>query len=176
MKSKAVNRSALAVEGGRDDTAVVRDLDKRQAALAGHLVDVEAAAPLVKARLEERDSQVVVLPGFYGRNAAGKIQLMGRNGTDYTAACMAAASGAGLCQIWKDVDGVRTADPRLVPGARPIRAMSYRELRELAYMGATVLHEEAIFPVRAAGIPVNIRDTNHPEHPGTLIVPGDRAE
>ena len=74
------------------------------------LVDVEAAAPLVKARLEERDSQVVVLPGFYGRNAAGKIQLMGRNGTDYTAACMAAASGAGLCQIWKDVDGFFTAD------------------------------------------------------------------
>ena len=133
------------------------------------LVDVEAAAPLVKARLEERDSQVVVLPGFYGRNAAGKIQLMGRNGTDYTAACMAAASGAGLCQIWKDVDGFFTADPRIVTNARCLDEVSYEEAMELTYYGANVISAKALMPLAAKDIPCQVRNTYDPSKPGTLV-------
>jgi aspartokinase/homoserine dehydrogenase 1 len=133
------------------------------------LVDVEAATPLIKARLDEQDSQVVVLPGFYGRNAQNKIQLMGRNGTDYTAACMAAASGAGLCQIWKDVDGFFTADPRIVKNARCLDEVSYEEAMELTYYGANVISAKALMPLAANQIPCQVRNTYDPSKPGTLV-------
>ena len=117
----------------------------------------------------------IVVPGFYGANAAGDIVTFSRGGSDITGAILARGVTASVYENWTDVPGVLMTDPRIVDQPRPIELMTYRELRELAYMGATVLHDEAIFPVRTAGIPVNIRDTNDPDHPGTRIVPVDRA-
>ena len=132
------------------------------------LVDTEAAAPLLKARLEA-DSEVMVLPGFYGRNARGEIQLLGRNGTDYSAAATAAAIGAGLCQIWKDVDGFFTADPRIVTNAHCLDEVSYDEAMELTYFGAKVISAKALTPLAANNIPCEVRNTYDPDKPGTLV-------
>jgi len=132
------------------------------------LVDIEAAAPLLKKRLEG-DTKVLVLPGFYGRNAAGEIQLLGRNGTDYSAAAIAAATGAGRCQIWKDVDGFFTADPRIVSNARCLDEVSYEEAMELSYFGAKVISAKALTPLAANNILCEIRNTYEPDHRGTLI-------
>jgi len=132
------------------------------------LVDIEAAAPLLQARLEA-DSQVMVLPGFYGRNARGEIQLLGRNGTDYSAAATAAAIGAGLCQIWKDVDGFFTADPRIVSNARCLDEVSYDEAMELTYFGAKVISAKALAPLAANNIPCEVRNTYDPSRPGTRV-------
>ena len=132
------------------------------------LIDIEAAAPLLKKRLDT-DSQVIVLPGFYGRNARGEIQLLGRNGTDYSAAAIAAAAGAGLCQIWKDVDGFFTADPRIVRNARCLGEVSYDEAMELTYFGAKVISAKALTPLAANNIPCEVRNTYDPSQPGTLV-------
>jgi len=132
------------------------------------LVDTEAAAPLLKDRLEPA-SQVMVLPGFYGRNAAGGIQLLGRNGTDYSAAVIAAAIGADLCQIWKDVDGFFSADPRIVSNARCLDEVSYDEAMELTYFGAKVISAKALTPLAANNIPCEVRNTYDPSKPGTLV-------
>ena len=132
------------------------------------LVDIEAAAPLLKARLAE-GHRVLVLPGFYGRNANGEVQLLGRNGTDYSAAAIAAAAGAGRCQIWKDVDGFFTADPRIVSNARCLDEVSYEEAMELSYFGAKVISAKALTPLAAKGILCEIRNTYDPDGPGTLI-------
>jgi aspartokinase/homoserine dehydrogenase 1 len=132
------------------------------------LVDVEAAGPLVKDRFDQ-DCQVIVLPGFYGRNTEGKIQLLGRNGTDYSAAVLAAASGAGLCQIWKEVDGFFTADPRIVKNARCLDEVSYEEAMELTYYGANVISAKALMPLAANDIPCQVRNTYDPSKPGTLV-------
>lgn len=132
------------------------------------LVDIEAARPLLKARLRP-DVKVLVLPGFYGRNAAGEVQLLGRNGTDYSAAAIAAAAGAARCQIWKDVDGFFTADPRIVPSARCLDEVSYEEAMELSYFGAKVISAKALTPLAANDILCEIRNTYHPDQPGTLI-------
>jgi aspartokinase/homoserine dehydrogenase 1 len=132
------------------------------------LIDIEAAAPRLKERLQE-DSQVMVLPGFYGRNARGDIQLLGRNGTDYSAAAIAAAMGAGLCQIWKDVDGFFTADPRIVSNARCLEEVSYDEAMELTYFGAKVISAKALAPLAANNIPCEVRNTYDPSQPGTRV-------
>jgi aspartokinase/homoserine dehydrogenase 1 len=132
------------------------------------LVDIEAAAPLLKARLDA-DSDVIVLPGFYGRNARGEIQLLGRNGTDYSAAAIAAAINAGLCQIWKDVDGFFTADPRIVSNAQCLSEVSYDEAMELTYFGAKVISAKALAPLAANNIPCEVRNTYDPAKPGTLV-------
>jgi aspartokinase/homoserine dehydrogenase 1 len=132
------------------------------------LIDIDAAAPLLKARIEP-DSQVMVVPGFYGRNADGEIQLLGRNGTDYSAAAIAAATGAGLCQIWKDVDGFFTADPRIVSNARCLAEVSYDEAMELTYFGAKVISAKALTPLAANHIPCEVRNTYDPSRPGTLV-------
>ena len=132
------------------------------------LVDIDAAAPLLKKRLE-MDCQVLVLPGFYGRNASGEIQLLGRNGTDYSAAAIAAASGASLCQIWKDVDGFFTADPRIVSNAHCLDEVSYDEAMELTYFGAKVISAKALTPLAANNIPCEVRNTYDPSKPGTLV-------
>src|SRR5210317_1483959 len=132
------------------------------------LVDTEAAAPLLKERLQA-DSQVMVLPGFYGRNENGDIQLLGRNGTDYSAAATAAAIGAGLCQIWKDVDGFFTADPRIVSNARCLEEVSYDEAMELTYFGAKVISAKALAPLAASNIPCEVRNTYDPSKPGTRV-------
>jgi aspartokinase/homoserine dehydrogenase 1 len=132
------------------------------------LVDVEAAGPLLKQRLRD-DVKVLVLPGFYGRNAAGEIQLLGRNGTDYSAAAIAAATGASRCQIWKDVDGFFTADPRIVPNAQCLTEASYEEAMELSYFGAKVISAKALTPLADKQVLCEIRNTYEPDQPGTLI-------
>ena len=111
-----------------------------------------------------------VVPGFYGSMPSGEIKTFSRGGSDVTGSIVARAVNADLYENWTDVSGFMMADPRIVPDPLTIKTITYRELRELSYMGATVLHEEAIFPVRYAGIPINIRNTLRPEDPGTMIV------
>lgn len=112
-----------------------------------------------------------VIPGFYGSMPNGKIKTFSRGGSDITGAIVARAARADLYENWTDVSGFLMADPRIVDNPKPIKRISYRELRELSYMGATVLHEDAIFPVFKAAIPINIKNTNQPEDEGTFIVP-----
>ncbi|MBE6632838.1 MAG: aspartate kinase [Ruminococcaceae bacterium] len=121
-------------------------------------------------REELKNHPYAVIPGFYGVMPNGTIKTFSRGGSDITGSIVAAAAEAELYENWTDVSGFLMADPRVVKNPRPIRTVTYRELRELSYMGATVLHEEAIFPVRNAGIPINIRNTNEPDAPGTMIV------
>ena len=111
-----------------------------------------------------------VVPGFYGAKLDGTIKTFSRGGSDVTGSIVASAIHADLYENWTDVSGFLVTDPRIVANPAVIETITYRELRELSYMGATVLHEEAIFPVRREGIPINIRNTNAPEDPGTLIV------
>ena len=132
------------------------------------LVDVEAAAPLLQAAVSG-DQSILVLPGFYGVNASGKPQLMGRNGSDYSAASAAAAIQARCCEIWKDVDGFFTADPRIVASARCLDEVSYEEAMELSFFGAKVISAKALTPLMSAGIPCEIKNTYHPDLVGTLI-------
>lgn len=122
-----------------------------------------------------RDSGSAVLPGFYGTLPDGTIKTFSRGGSDITGAIVASAMDAQLYENWTDVDGFLSADPRVVSRPSIIDCLSYKELRELAYMGAEVLHPESIFPVRHAGIPINIKNTFNPTHPGTMIV-ADSAE
>lgn len=112
----------------------------------------------------------VVIPGFYGALPNGKIKVMSRGGSDITGALCAAALNAEVYENWTDVSGILMADPRIVPQAKAIETLTFAELREMAFMGASVLHEESIQPVKAKGIPLSIRNTNEPDHPGTRIV------
>lgn len=111
-----------------------------------------------------------VVPGFYGAMPNDTIKTFSRGGSDITGSIVARAAGAEIYENWTDVSGFLIADPRIVKDPEAITTITYRELRELSYMGATVLHEDAIFPVRTAGIPINIRNTNEPSAPGTMIV------
>ena len=111
-----------------------------------------------------------VIPGFYGAKPDGTIDTFSRGGSDVTGSIVANAVDAEVYENWTDISGFCMADPRIVPDAKQITEMTYSELRELSYMGASVLHEEAIFPVKAKGIPINIRNTREPDNPGTLIV------
>ena len=117
-----------------------------------------------------------VVPGFYGGVPDGSIKTFSRGGSDVTGSIVARASGSTLYENWTDVSGFCMTDPRLVPGAKRIETITYRELRELSYMGASVLHDEAIFPVREPGIPINIRNTKDPDNPGTMIVAQRKAD
>lgn len=121
-----------------------------------------------------RVAKNAVIPGFYGSMPDGRIKTFSRGGSDISGALVARAISASVYENWTDVPGFMMADPHIVSGARIIDIITYRELRELAYMGAQVLHEDSIFPVRQAGIPIHIRNTNYPKAPGTLIV--SRAE
>ena len=112
-----------------------------------------------------------VIPGFYGSMPNGTIKTFSRGGSDITGSIVARAASATLYENWTDVSGFLMADPRYIKNPKPIDTITYRELRELSYMGATVLHEDAIFPVRCSKIPINIRNTNRPEDRGTFIVP-----
>lgn len=111
-----------------------------------------------------------VIPGFYGSDIHGNIITFSRGGSDVTGALVSASINADLYENWTDVSGFLMTDPRIVNNPKQINKITYRELRELSYMGASVLHEESVFPVRDAGIPINIKNTNIPEDPGTLIV------
>ncbi|MEF9840643.1 MAG: aspartate kinase [Lachnospiraceae bacterium] len=114
--------------------------------------------------------EYAVIPGFYGATLDGTIKTFSRGGSDITGSIVSRAIGADLYENWTDVSGFLIADPRVIKNPEVIEIITYKELRELSYMGATVLHEEAIFPVRKEGIPINIRNTNIPEDKGTLIV------
>ncbi len=114
-----------------------------------------------------------VIPGFYGALPGGEIKTFSRGGSDFTGSVVAKAVEASMYENWKDVNGFLVADPRIVKDPEIINVITYSELRELSYMGAGVLHEDAIFPVRSSNIPINIRNTNTPEAPGTLIVPAE---
>jgi len=124
---------------------------------------------LLGARLADPQRRYVV-PGFYGCDAERKVRTFSRGGSDVSGAIAARAAGAELYENWTDVSGLLMADPRIVEHPRPMAEVTYAEIRELSYMGASVLHDEAMAPVREAGIPVCIRNTNAPEHPGTRIV------
>ena len=123
-------------------------------------------------RLSEKMKELdnVVLPGFYGATSEGTVKTFSRGGSDITGSILARAVSADLYENWTDVSGFLVTDPRIVKDPKVITTITYKELRELSYMGATVLHEDAIFPVRKSGIPINIKNTNHPEDPGTMIV------
>ncbi|NLK72860.1 MAG: aspartate kinase [Clostridiales bacterium] len=111
-----------------------------------------------------------VIPGFYGAMPDGSIRTFSRGGSDITGALVAKALKADVYENWTDVSGFLMADPRIVKNPLPIKVITYKELRELSYMGASVLHEDAVFPVRQANIPINIKNTNEPDNPGTVIV------
>jgi aspartate kinase len=119
---------------------------------------------------ELKKHRCAVIPGFYGVMPNGTIKTFSRGGSDITGSIVARAADADLYENWTDVSGFMMADPRIIDDPAAIDTITYRELRELSYMGATVLHEDAIFPVRIAGIPINIKNTNKPEDPGTMIV------
>ena len=146
------------------DAAEVIRFDKEK------VFDDETTNTLLAERL--RNSSGAVIPGFYGAMEDGTIVTFSRGGSDITGSLVALAVQADLYENWTDVSGFLIADPRIVQNPKAIETITYKELRELAYMGASVLHEDAIFPVRKAGIPINIRNTNQPEDKGTLIVEG----
>lgn len=129
-----------------------------------------------KTKTDEKLNEVLsktnkaIIPGFYGSYPDGSIKTFSRGGSDITGSIIAAASSAYIYENWTDVSGFLMADPRIVNNPRQIKKITYQELRELSYMGASVLHEEAVFPARQAGIPINIRNTNEPTNLGTLIV------
>ena len=118
---------------------------------------------------------IAVIPGFYGSMPNGAVKTFSRGGSDITGAIVARAAKADLYENWTDVSGFLMVDPRIVEDPKPIEVITYRELRELSYMGASVLHEDAIFPVKVAGIPINIKNTNRPDDDGTFIVPKGTA-
>ena len=130
-------------------------------------VDQEASYEALRHAAEGRR---VVIPGFYGAMPDGRIRTLTRGGSDITGALAAAALGADVYENWTDVSGILMADPRIVDKPEPIARVTYSELRELSYIGAQVLHEGTVFPVREKGIPLNIRNTNEPDHPGTMIL------
>ena len=128
--------------------------------------DAEKTNKVLAERLEKCERAVI--PGFYGALPDGTIKTFSRGGSDITGSIVARAVHATCYENWTDVSGILIADPRKDP--QPIKTITYRELRELSYMGASVLHEDAVFPVRKAGIPINIRNTNAPDDEGTWIV------
>ena len=134
-------------------------------------LDLARTDAALEVLLEEAGKAVI--PGFYGSMPNGTVRTFSRGGSDITGSIVARAAKADLYENWTDVSGMLMADPRVVKDPEPIPYITYRELRELSYMGASVMHEEAIFPVREAGIPINIRNTNCPEAPGTMIVPSE---
>lgn len=130
--------------------------------------DGEAAQDTLAEKL--RGLPGAVMPGFYGGMPDGAVATFSRGGSDISGAILARASGSAVYENWTDVSGVLAADPRVIAAPPPIGTMTYVEVRELAYLGATVLHEDAIYPVKAAGIPIHICNTMDPEAPGTWIV------
>ena len=130
--------------------------------------DGDTTDEILSKRLEEMPNAVI--PGFYGALPDGRIKTFSRGGSDITGSIVARAIHADLYENWTDVSGFLVSDPHVIKNPQVIETITYKELRELSYMGASVLHEDAIFPVRKEGIPIHIRNTNKPEDKGTLIV------
>ncbi len=135
-------------------------------------IDTARTYSEIKAVLDKYER--ILIPGFYGRSPTGRVKVMSRGGSDISGALAAAASDSDVYENWTDVSGILMADPKIVSDPRPIAHLTYGELRELAFMGASVLHEESILPVKEKGISLNIRNTNSPDEPGTMIV--DRVD
>lgn len=135
-------------------------------------LQLDYSIDLIRSKLDGIER--AVLPGFYGSDAEGKVRTFSRGGSDITGAIIARAMNADVYENWTDVNGFLTANPTIVDDPAPIDYLSYKELRELAYMGAEVLHPESVFPVRSAGIPINIKNTFNPSHKGTMIVPSNK--
>lgn len=131
-------------------------------------IDREKTYAAIGNALKEYDR--ILIPGFYGKLPTGKIKVMSRGGSDISGALAAAAVNADVYENWTDVSGILMADPRIVDNPAPISTITYAELQELAFMGASVLHEDSISPVKEKGIALNIRNTNRPQDPGTMIV------
>lgn len=129
--------------------------------------DADKTQKILSERLSHTEKAVI--PGFYGAGYDGTVKTFSRGGSDVTGSIVAKAVHADMYENWTDVSGFLMADPRIVKDPKPISTVSYKELRELSYMGASVLHEDAIYPARIANIPINIRNTNEPENPGTMI-------
>lgn len=127
-----------------------------------------------KVKTKLKNVERAVIPGFYGKDYEGNIKTFSRGGSDITGSIIARGVQADLYENWTDVSGFLVCDPRIVPEAKAINQITYKELRELSYMGAEVLHSEAIFPVMKGKININIRNTFEPENPGTMIVPNDK--
>ena len=163
-RGEFLNGKIMAAYLGYDfvDAASVIRFDK-----AGNL-EAEETNKLLSKKLSK--CQSAVIPGFYGACADGTVKTFSRGGSDVTGSLVAKAIHADIYENWTDVSGFLVADPRIIKNPEAIEAITYKELRELSYMGASVLHEDAIFPVRKEGIPINIRNTNAPEEKGTLIV------
>ena len=134
--------------------------------------DGELDLELTKKLLEEHDlsNKRIVIPGFYGALPNGVIKVMSRGGSDITGAVIANVVDANMYENWTDVSGFLVADPRIIENPLHIPCINYNELREMSYMGANVLHDDAVFPVRSKNIPINIRNTNEPNDPGTIIL------
>ena len=130
--------------------------------------DADTTDKLLQERLSKVENAVV--PGFYGATLGGVVKTFSRGGSDVTGSLVSKAVHATAYENWTDVSGFLIADPRIIDNPKPIKVITYRELRELSYMGASVLHEDAVFPVRKAGIPINIRNTNAPDDEGTWSV------
>lgn len=130
-------------------------------------IDMQATAAKLQAKCAQYEH--FVFPGFYGSSANNQIQVFSRGGGDITGSILAKCLNADMYENWTDVSGFLMADPKIVDHPKQITHITYSELRELSYMGASVLHEEAIFPVKEANIPIHILNTNHPEDPGTII-------
>ena len=144
--------AVLVTEGGIMESSVNIDLSRQRYQM---LPKIEGA--------------ITLMAGFCGGNQKGELVLLGRNGSDYSAACLAAISNAECCEIWTDVDGVYSCDPRAVPDAVLLRRMSYKEAMELSYFGAKVLHPRTISPIARFHIPCLIKNTMNPQGEGTLI-------
>lgn len=145
-------------------------LDAREVIrFCGDRFDGETTYPILREALKGKKRAVVA--GYYGADETGRVRTFSRGGSDVTGAIVARAAGAGLYENWTDVSGFLACDPHIVPSPARIEALSYKELRELSYMGANVMHSESIFPVREAGIPIRICNTFRPEDGGTYILP-----
>lgn len=163
-RGEFLNGKIMAAYLGYDfvDAATVIRFDKD-----GNL-EAEETNKLLSKKLSK--SQHAVIPGFYGACADGTVKTFSRGGSDVTGSLVAKAIHADIYENWTDVSGFLVTDPHIVQNPETIETITYRELRELSYMGATVLHADAIFPLRKEGIPINIKNTNRPQDPGTLIV------
>ena len=163
-RGEFLNGKIMAAYLGYDfvDAASVIRFDKN-----GNL-EAEETNKLLSKKLSK--CQSAVIPGFYGACADGTVKTFSRGGSDVTGSLVAKAIHADIYENWTDVSGFLVTDPRIVHNPEPIEAITYRELRELSYMGATVLHEDSIFPLRQEGIPIHVLNTNAPQDPGTMIV------
>ncbi|MDE5565804.1 MAG: aspartate kinase [Anaeroplasmataceae bacterium] len=130
-------------------------------------IDEDLTSKQIKKAFEQYGT--IVVPGFYGAYPNGTIKLLSRGGSDVTGSILAKFLNASLYENWTDVSGILAADPRIIKHPKSIKEITYTELRELSYMGASVLHEETVFPVQSLNIPINLKNTNEPNHPGTLI-------